>query len=306
MSASSSPYTKEGKLGEGTYSCLVRARDNRNGESVILKLFRTDGERDGIPSSLIREMGIVRSLHHVNIIEFKDAVYEGGVLSLAFEPLDMTLRSYLSHTGAQIPLDLIRSYSYQLLCACYCLHSRGIIHQNICPDHIMIDRAGFLKISDFHTSLFSYHPYPLPENEMTTLGYRAPELLFDNPIYGFHVDLWSAGCLIAEFVTGGQLFGGDSPVDQLMKILAALGPPSREDWPGFYAMVNNEIRLPSGPYPGLAGLLRGAPPDLIDLLSKLLAMNPERRITAREAVRHPFFGGVPAILTELCLDSIGE
>jgi serine/threonine protein kinase len=306
MSASSSTYTKDQKLGEGTYSTLAIGHHTDTGETVIMKLFRTDAEEDGIPSSVIREMSVLRSLHHPNIIEFKEAVYENGLLSLVFEHLHATLRSYISHGGNRLPLDLIQSYSYQLLCACYFLHSHGIVHQNISPEHIMINYTGFLKLADFHTSLFCYHLYPLPENEMTMLWYRAPELLFDNPLHGFHCDIWSCGCLIAELITRAILFAGDSPVDQLMQILSTLGPPSREEWPNFYSLVNEEIQLPRPPYRGLEALLQEAPPDLIDLLQKMLVLNPEKRITAREAVRHPFFATIPAVLTELSLNSIPE
>jgi serine/threonine protein kinase len=89
-----------------------------------------------------------------------------------------------------------------------------------------------------------------------------------------------------------------------MRILSALGPPEREDWPAFYEMVNPELQLPRPPYPGLSGLLRDAPPDLIDLLGKMLVLNPDKRITAKAAVRHPFFAHVPVILTEMCLETI--
>lgn len=293
-------YTEYQKLGEGTYCSVFRAIHSETKEPVALKMIRMDTEEDGIPSSSIREISVLQSLQHTNIIKLRDVVCEGARLSLVFEFMNRDLKRYLER--AQIKPDLLRSYAFQILCGVYFLHTRGIVHQNIRPENMLINSGGLLKLCDFGTAVLCHKSLAISEMA-TMLWYRAPELLVECPFYDFPVDMWSCGCVLAEMARGTVLFAGDSPVDQLMKVCKGLGPPDRDDWPEFYSLVNPEIQLPQPPFAGVDGLVPGDP-ELKDLVGRLLTMNPAKRITAREAVRHPYFKDLPAPLRDMCLDTI--
>ena len=298
MSAS---YTEYQKLGEGTYCSVFRAVNSETKEPVALKLIRMDTEEDGIPASSIREIAVLKSLQHPNIVELRDVICDGPRLSLIFEFMNLDLKRYLDR--ARIKPDLLKSYAFQMICGVYFIHSRGIVHRNIRPENMLINTAGLLKLCDFGTAVLYHKSLSSANDKVSMLWYRAPELLVDSPMYDFPIDMWSCGCVIAEMARGAVIFAGDSPVDQLMKVCKLIGPPERDDWPEFYSLVDPEIQLPKPPFPGIEQLIPGDP-DMIDLVRSLLTMNPAKRITAKEAVRHKYFRDLPVALRDMCLDAI--
>lgn len=291
------------RLGEGTYCTINKAIYEQTGEHVVIKVLRTDTDEDGVSPSTLREASILKAVKHVNIISLRDVVWKETKLGLVLEYMDSNLRRYLHHRGV-LHSDLLRSYAYQLLCGVYYLHTRGVIHRDIRPEHMLINRVGLCKLCDFASSVLYSHRLSKFEGEVTTLWYRAPELLIEET-HDFAVDLWSCGCVIAEMASGSTPFQGDSPIDQLMKICAIIGTPSYDDWPDLYHHVSGDAPLPKGPFPGAKGLVPGdADPALVDLLKKLLTLNPENRITAKDAVQHPYFSEVPPTLVDMSLRTI--
>lgn len=295
-------YKVQQKLGEGTYCSTFRAEYIPTGEVVIIKVVRIDTDEDGIPSSCLRAISILKAFKHINIVNLRDVICEESNLRLVHEFMDRDLKSYIRR--GTMNKALLRSYAFQILCSVYFLHSHGVIHQNIQPENLLINRGGLCKLTGFETSVLYNHPSSRFDGEITMLWYRAPELLIEEQTHDFAIDLWSCGCVIAEMATGSPLFTGDSPVDQLMKICTVLGTPSESDWPSFYRHINRDIPLPKGPFVGLSETLPEADSDLVDLLSRLLTLNPEKRINAKEAVKHSFFRDLPEALTDMSLKPI--
>ncbi len=157
--------------------------------------------------------------------------------------------------------------------------------------------AWSLKIADFGLARCYGLPLRRYTHEVVTLWYRAPELLLGSQIYNTPVDLWSIGCIFAEMVTGRALFAGDSEIGQLMAIFRVLGTPSNDVWPGVEALRDFNRSVPNWPPKPLHRVFHALPPQGLDLLHRLLTYDPRQRITAREALRHPFLlDSVPSSL----------
>ena len=293
-------YTKKQKLGEGTYCSVFRAINNETNEDVALKLVRMDQEEDGIPGTSLREISFLRTFHHPNIVILQDVLCDDSKLQLIFEFMDSDLRKYIN-AKKTIHNGLLKSYTFQLLCGILFLHSNGIIHQNIRPENILIRRDGFLKIGDFGTAVSFQRPMLPMDARTTLLWYKAPELVIEAPDYDFSIDIWSCGCVLAEMATGESLFKGDSPVDQIMKICKMLGNPEK-DWPEFKNLIHPLIKLPEDEPISFSKIFpENTDHSFIDLLSKMLVINPKKRITAKEAIHHEYFKGLQKQLIDVCM-----
>nr|pir probable protein kinase (EC 2.7.1.37) cdc2/cdc28-related - Trichomonas vaginalis [Trichomonas vaginalis] len=273
-----SAYHKDMKLGEGTYGSVFRATHIPTDQPVVLKLVRMDLEEDGIPPSSVREVCILKSLNHPNILHFREVICKDSKIIMVCEFMDMDLKNFLSKR--RMNPDLLRSYAFQLLCGTYYLHRIGIVHRDIKPENILIDRNGLLKLGDFGTAAYCFHPIPYDIEEIKTPWYLAPEILINAPAHGTEIDIWSIGCVIAEMARG-NLFMGDSQVDQLIKITEVLGIPSEEDYPDFYKYKINNMPCMKKEKPDFNSFFPGVDPELVDLISKMLQMNPEHRINAQ-------------------------
>lgn len=292
------------KLGEGTYGVVFRAVDNRTQETVALKRIQIEQEEDGITSSTVREIAVLKALNHINVIHIRDVIQDDSKIILILEFMDRDLKKHLARSKRPMPFELIRSYSYQLICGIAYLHANRVIHRDIKPANLLINKIGILKINDFGSSRFYSIPLTPFTPNVTTVWYRAPEVLFGIDTYGLGVDIWSAGCVIAEMVNGFPLFAGDSDIDQIMKIFEILGTPTEETWPGYTALPFCRAGLPVFDGCGLRSKMESQDPDLIDLLEKILTLDPKKRISAAEALQHPFFQNIPDQLVDICLPEI--
>lgn len=297
-------YEKLQKLGEGTYGAVFRAKNTKTQEDVALKLVRMDQEDDGIPANSLREISLLRSMNHTNIIRLQEVSCEDGRLTMILDYMDKDLRRYLDRQKSKPPDPrLVCSYSFQLLCGVYYLHRNGIIHKDIKPENLLIDKAGYLKIGDFGNARICLRPFQSFEGNESFVWYFAPELLFSKHPFDFPVDIWSCGCTIAEMVRKEPLFKGDSNIDQLIQIIKLLGMPSEESWPEFRNYLPADFPIPQEEVPEFSKFFpTGTNPDLLDLLSGLLQMNPKKRLTAEQAVNHKFFDSIPPNLKTICLN----
>jgi cyclin-dependent kinase len=284
-------YQKMEKIGEGTYGVVYKAKDRVTGEIIALKKIRLEAEDEGIPSTAIREISLLKELQHPNIVRLYDVVHTERKLTLVFEFLDQDLKKYLDICDSGLDLPILKSFLYQLLTGvAYCHHHR-VLHRDLKPPNLLINREGQLKLADFGLARAFGIPVRSYTHEVVTLWYRAPDVLMGSRKYSTPVDIWSVGCIFAEMANGRPLVAGTSEADQLDRIFRLLGTPKLPDYPGIVDLPEYSPDLPPYPPPrnGLASLVPTLDGEGIDLLSLMLQYDPARRITAQAALEHPFF-----------------
>jgi len=299
-------YKRLEKLGEGTYGVVYKAQDRVTDQFVALKKVRLENEDEGVPSTSIREISILKELHQANIVKLLDAILEPNGLWLVFEWLNMDLKRYIDAVDRKMHPMLVKSYMYQLLQGVLFCHSHRIVHRDLKPQNLLIDNKGTLKIADFGLARAFGLPLPPLTHEVLTLWYRAPEILLGGQFYSIPVDIWSCGCIFAEMVTGRPLLPGDSEIDQLFKTFRLLGTPNEDTWPGVTSYPDFKTTFPQWKPTPLSEAVPGLEPLGIDLLSKMLIYEPNRRISAAEALKHPYFDDLKKLHRELAAAGIPD
>jgi len=290
-------YEKVEKIGEGTYGVVYKARDRLTNETIALKKIRLEQEDEGVPSTAIREISLLKEMHHNNIVRLQDVVHSEKRLYLVFEYLDLDLKKHMD-TCPDLAKDprLIKMFLYQILQGIAYCHSHRVLHRDLKPQNLLIDRrTNALKLADFGLARAFGIPVRTFTHEVVTLWYRAPEILLGSRHYSTPVDVWSVGCIYAEMVTQRPLFPGDSEIDQLFRIFRTLGTPNEDTWPGVTSLPDFKSAFPKWPAKSLVSVVPGLEPSGIDLLGKMLTLEPSRRITARTALEHEYFKDVGLI-----------
>ncbi|XP_078716027.1 cyclin-dependent kinase 1-like [Lampetra fluviatilis] len=284
-------YIKIEKIGEGSYGVVYKGRNKGTGDLVALKKIRLEHEEEGVPATAIREIALLRELRHPNIVRLQDVLLQSARLYLIFEYLPMDLKRYLDAipAGHSMEPPLIQSYLHQILQAVVFCHSRRVLHRDLKPQNLLIDRHGHIKLADFGLARAFGVPVRVYTHEVVTLWYRAPEVLLGTPRYSTPVDMWSVGTILAEMVNKRPLFHGDSEIDQLFRIFRILGTPTTEVWPDVVTLPDYKPSFPKWAPSGLAAHVPGLNQDCIDLLEKMLTYDPARRISAKRALTHPYF-----------------
>lgn len=289
-------------IGNGTFGIVCRARDLSNNEVVAIKtVYQDEGHQN-------RELSIIKALDHPNIVGLKRYFYTRNehreeFLSLVLEwmptSVDRLLREYEKHPE-EIPLPLIQRSFQQFALALQYLHSTGVCHRDIKPHNLLLDPStGMVKLCDFGCSK------RLQRGEsniqyICARYYRAPEIVLGWGSYSTAIDLWSAGCVLAELLTGRPIFPGKNSIDQLAKIIRILGPPTTEE---MLAMGQEAKKLGLKPPLGQeerrralrAIVAEGIPDSAVDLLTGLLQYDPEKRMTPLQIVNHPFLEDIKPI-----------
>mmetsp|Transcript_24576 Transcript_24576/g.48849 ORF Transcript_24576/g.48849 Transcript_24576/m.48849 type:complete len:293 (-) Transcript_24576:68-946(-) len=284
-------YQKMEKVGEGTYGVVYKAKDRVTNEVVALKKIRLEAEDEGIPSTAIREISLLKELQHPNIVRLYDVVHTERKLTLVFEFLDQDLKKYLDICDGGLGLPILKSFLFQLLTGVsYCHHHR-VLHRDLKPPNLLINREGQLKLADFGLARAFGIPVRSYTHEVVTLWYRAPDVLLGSRKYSTPVDVWSIGCIFAEMANGRPLVTGTSEGDQLDRIFRLLGTPTLAAYPGLADLPDYAPSLAQYPPPsgGMAALVPTLGPDGVDLFEKMMQFDPARRITAQAALSHEFF-----------------
>jgi len=301
-------YKKIEKVGEGTYGVVYKSEDTQTGAIVALKKIRLEHEDEGIPSTSIREISLLKELNHPNIVRLHDVIHSNKQLYLVFEFLDEDLKKYidsirrqLRNEGKQYYLHpmIAKSFLYQMVKGIAFCHSHRILHRDLKPQNLLIEK-GAVKLGDFGLARAFNTPIRTLTHEVVTLWYRAPEILLGQAQYSTPIDMWSIGCIFAELVTGQALFPADSEIDQLYKIFQVLGTPNDKTWAGVSSLPYYRQTFPcwSGnklkDVPGLNALDSNG----LDLLSKMLTYEPSKRISAKAALEHPYFEDLPKNMSQ--------
>lgn len=213
-------FEKCENIGSGTYGIVYKGINKITNEVIAIKKIKIELETEGVPSTALREISILRELRHKNIVELKDVVCAENKLYLLFEYLDIDLRKYLECLNDEETLDpdIVKSFLFQILEGIAYCHSKKIIHRDLKPQNLLLDQYGRIKIADFGLARAFSIPIRPYTKEVLTLWYRAPEILLGSVEYSTPVDIWSVGCIFAELIWKKPLFQGDYEMDQLMKI----------------------------------------------------------------------------------------
>lgn len=284
-------YEKIEKVGEGTYGVVYKARHKKSDAIVALKKIRLENEDEGVPSTAMREISILKELRHPNVVYLRDVHLTESRLYLVFEFLSMDLKRYLDGLPEEEYIDkmLLKSYLNQILEALLFCHKRRVIHRDLKPQNLLIDSNGVIKLADFGLARAFIIPVRPYTHEVVTLWYRAPEVLLGCSRYATPVDMWSVGCIFAEMATKRPLFHGDSEIDQLFRIFRTMGTPSEETWPGVTSLKAYKSTFPCWKRNVCRALVPQLDDTGLDLLEKMLIYDPHKRLNAKSAVLHPYF-----------------
>ncbi|KAG7197366.1 hypothetical protein KM043_018473 [Ampulex compressa] len=285
-------YTDTKVIGNGSFGVVYQAKLLETEEMVAIKKVLQDRRFKN------RELQIMRRLEHCNIVRLKYFFYSSGekkdevYLNLVLEYIPETVYKVARHYSKSkqtIPTSFIKLYMYQLFRSLAYIHSLGICHRDIKPQNLLLDpETGVLKLCDFGSAKHLVKGEP-NVSYICSRYYRAPELIFGAIDYTTMIDVWSAGCVLAELLLGQPIFPGDSGVDQLVEIIKVLGTPTRDQ---IREMNPNytEFKFPQiKSHPWQKVFRARTPSDAMELVSRLLEYTPSLRMSPLQACSHAFF-----------------
>ena len=292
------------RIDEGTYGVVFRARDKKTGKVRALKKVKMEKEREGFPMTALREANILLSMHHPNVVDVSEMVVGNSLDSvyMVMEFAEHDLKGLMETMTTPFSTPEVKCLTRQLLSGVAYLHDNWVLHRDLKTSNVLVNNRGQLKICDFGLARHYGDPLRAYTHVVVTLWYRAPELLLGQREYGTPVDCWSLGCIMAELLGRDPLFQGKSEIDQIDRVFRLLGTPNEKIWPGFEDLPGvRKVKFAHQPYNKLRQRFPKASPsgaptvsDLgFDLLNRLLAYDPKRRISAEEGLRHEWFEEFP-------------
>ncbi|KAI4086559.1 MAG: hypothetical protein LQ344_007462 [Seirophora lacunosa] len=287
-------YERLNQLGEGTYGVVFRARERASSKTVALKQIRIPHEerQNGVPITALREISILRSLRHDNIVNVLEVAVGQNAMDevyMVMEYCEQDLATLLDELRVKFTMSQIKCLFRQLLLGLDYLHSNDIIHRDVKMQNILLTAKGVLKLADFGMAR-AYSVRPLTPG-VVTIWYRAPELLLGTKYYTPAVDIWSAGLVLAELIQSEPCLTGETPIEQLSLIVKLLGSPTPDDLAALSAMGCPDLirwrrqSLALGRADNLERrILTDSTPETVNLLRGLLTWHPRARWTATEAL----------------------
>ncbi|XP_059636930.1 cell division control protein 2 homolog 2-like isoform X2 [Cornus florida] len=282
------------KIGEGSFGVVYKCRERATNKTVALKRIIFMDQDEGVPSYVIREISLLQELNHGNIIRLLEVIINNWAsVDLIFECLDLDLSNFIaSYPEVAKERQKIKGFLSQILCGVAYCHSHKILHRDLKPENLLIDgNNNIVKIADFGLARAFGVPLRNYTGKGGTLAYKAPELLL-GANYSTPVDMWSVGCIFAEMVTGQPLFQAHTEFNVLMEIFRMFGVPTEATWPGVTSLCvhfTKMIAFRTVVKRNLAAEAAGVGAVGLDLLSKMLILDPSRRITASDALQHAYF-----------------
>jgi len=302
-----------GKLGEGTFGEVHRAKSKKTGAVFALKKILMHNEKDGFPITALREIKLLKLLSHTNILKLEEMAIEHSshsdkrkraIMYMVTPYMDHDLAGLLENPSVKFTEPQIKCYLYQLLEGLRYLHDNRILHRDMKAANLLIDNKGILQIADFGLARHYDEPVPIAghgggeaRRDYTTLvvtrWYRPPELLMHLRKYTTAIDLWGVGCVFGEMLVGKPILAGESDNAQLKIIFDLVGSPTEETMPGWRSLPGAEGLNPPQRPPSLSQRFREYGSGAISLLSELLKLDWRKRLNAIDALQHPYFRNSP-------------
>jgi len=290
-------YEVKKKIGAGAYGLLCAAHDKKDNCTVAVKKIK-DAFEDAIDCKrTLREVRLLQHFTHENVLNLRDIMLppEGHIeqwkdIYLVLELMDTDLH-YIIHSKQALTDDHIQYFIYQILRGLKAIHSASVLHRDLKPNNLLVNKNCDLKICDFGLARGVDDSVSAQLTEyVVTRWYRAPELLVENATYNTAIDIWSVGCILAECLGRKALLPGKDYLQQLRLIIETLGEPSASD----LAVVENPSAvdyikaLPKKPKVPFETLYPNANPLAIGLLKTMLIFDPKDRTSAAAALEHEY------------------
>jgi mitogen-activated protein kinase 1/3 len=295
-------YSVVKKLGQGAYGVVCSCKDNEKNILVAMKKIQNAFEDLIDAKRIVREIRLLHFLNHPSIIKLFDVEKPKDLANFndiyfATEYMDTDLHKVI-YSKQPLSDSHYQYFIYQLIAGVNYLHSANVIHRDLKPQNILVNKDCQIKICDFGLGR------GLPEEGdgtddgsgnlteyVTTRWYRAPEVILCPSQYSKAMDIWSIGCIFAELMARCPIFRGENYLDQIKKINEILGSPDENDM-SYIADSNARkfiTNLPKNKKIGFNQIFPNGNPLAIDLLEKMLCFNPQKRINIEQCLNHPYF-----------------
>ncbi|KAL5061697.1 hypothetical protein RYX36_023434 [Vicia faba] len=285
-----------GILGEGSFGRVSKYRVLTDNTIVAVKQISIKNASNAVPGSIIREVSFLKELNHPNIVRLLNVTSNKDTrsVSLVFECLDCDLKKYIKQNqcyGSSINNPFTRkSFLYQILSAVEYCHSHKIIHRDLKPSNLLINQEKkIIKLADFGLARELADPEMFYTEKIATRWYRAPEVLFLNGQYSTPIDIWAVGCIFGEMVLGQPIHDVFDCTGELELIFRMFGTPTEETWPGVTKLCANLQGYPKFNPMDLSTIFDALEPAGFNLLTRMLCLDPNKRISAEAALKHAYF-----------------
>ncbi|EGV65292.1 TFIIH complex serine/threonine-protein kinase subunit kin28 [Yamadazyma tenuis] len=300
-------YSKERKVGEGTYAVVYLGKQMKTKRSIAIKEIKTGLFKDGLDMSAIREVKYLQELKHLNVIELIDVFSSANNLNLVLEFLPCDLEVLIKDQSIIFKPSDIKSWLLMTLRGVHHCHRNFILHRDLKPNNLLIAPDGQLKIADFGLARSLGNPNEDLSPMVVTRWYRAPELLFGAKHYTYAVDIWAVGIIFAELMLRIPYLPGKDDVDQLDVTFRALGTPTESNWPNVSSLpLYNALKVYPPPSRQEIRLrFSAATEKALDLLMSMTQLDPSNRCDSTSALLHEYFLELPKHTTPAQLPKKG-